>query len=303
MEMRQGGKQILKQFKENILAKILNPDLWEIIFWGSIRILLIIIIAQFIVRLGKRLVKKVMKINSRTPLHISERRTVTLQKLIENIWGYVVYFIAGMMILDFLGVPIASIIAGAGIIGVAVGFGAQSLVKDVITGFFIIFEDQFAVGDYVRLNTTNNNQGVFEGTIIEIGLRTSKLRSLTGEVHIIPNGNITNVTNSSIYNNFAIVDFGIAYEGDIERAEKVIMDLLETLPEKYEELVGVPQLLGVQALGASEVTLRVIAETEPMKHFPIMRALRKEIKVKLDEEGIEIPFPRMVMYNRVEQGK
>lgn len=295
-------KEAFNQFIHNFLEKVLNPELWDSVFWGCINILIILVVAQFLVTIGKRAVRRIIKFNTRTPLQISERRTVTLTKLVENILGYVVYFIAGTMILSLLGINVTALLAGAGVLGVAVGFGAQSLVRDIITGFFIIFEDQFAVGDYVRINTGSGNTGLFEGTVQELGLRTSKIRSITGEIHIIPNGNITDVTNFSIHNNFAIVDVGIAYEGDIVRAENVIKVLLERMPEKYEDLVGVPELLGVQNLGPSEVTLRIMAETKPMRHFAMMRALRKEIKLKLDEEGIEIPFPRMVMYNRNEQG-
>ena len=166
--------------------------------------------------------------------------------------------------------------------------------KDVITGFFIIFEDQFAVGDYVRV-------GQFEGTVEEIGLRTSKIKGISGEMNIIPNGSILEVTNYSIHNSIAIVDIGIAYEGDIRKAERVIQDMLNGMTDKYEDLVKTPELLGVQSLGPSEVVLRITAETVPMRHFYIARELRKELKNTLDANGIEIPFPRMVMYNRQEQ--
>ena len=217
-------------------------------------------------------------------------------KLLQNVLTYAVYFIAIIMILSALTINVQAMLAGAGIVGLAVGFGAQSLVKDVITGFFIIFEDQFSVGDYVRI-------GQFEGTVEEIGLRTSKVKSFTGEINIIPNGSIVEVTNFSIYNSVAVLDIGIAYEGDIQYAEKVLQEYLEGLPSKYEELVKAPELLGVQQFGASEVVLRIVAETLPMKHWYIGRVMRKEIKLVLDEHGIEIPFPRMVMYSRQEGGQ
>jgi small conductance mechanosensitive channel len=200
-----------------------------------------------------------------------------------------------MMILSALTINVQAMLAGAGIVGLAVGFGAQSLVKDIITGFFIIFEDQFSVGDYVRI-------GQFEGTVEEIGLRTTKIKSFTGEINILPNGSIVEVTNFSLYNSVSVLDIGIAYEGDIEYAEKVLQEYLETTPEKYPELVKTPELLGVQQFGASEVILRIVAETLPMKHWYIGRQLRKDIKLILDEHGIEIPFPRMVMYSRQEGG-
>lgn len=215
-------------------------------------------------------------------------------RLLKSVLSYGIYFIALMTILDSLGIPVKGLIAGAGVLGLAVGFGAQSLVKDIITGFFIIFEDQFAVGDYVRI-------GAVEGTVEEIGLRTSKIKGITGELNIIPNGNILEVTNFSIHNSVAIVDIGIAYEGDVDQAERVINSLLESMPNRYEDLVKAPELLGVQSFGPSGVVLRITAETAPMRHFYIARQLRKELKDTLDANGIEIPFPRMVMYNRQEK--
>jgi moderate conductance mechanosensitive channel len=168
-------------------------------------------------------------------------------------------------------------------------------VKDIITGFFIIFEDQFSVGDYIRVAS-------FEGTVEEIGLRTTKIKSWTGEINIIPNGNIAEVTNFSINNSIAVVDISISLETDIPEAERVINDLLTEVPEKYkDDIVMPPELLGIQTLNASEVTLRVVCEVLPMRHFYISRMLRKDIKIRLAEHGFDIPYPRMVMYNRQEQ--
>ncbi len=117
-------------------------------------------------------------------------------RLLQNVFSYAIYFVAGVMILETLSVDVRGLLAGAGIVGLAVGFGAQNLVKDIITGFFIIFEDQFSVGDYVRV-------GTFEGTVEEIGLRTTKIKSWTGEINILPNGSIVEVTNFSLHNSVA----------------------------------------------------------------------------------------------------
>ncbi|WP_347861824.1 mechanosensitive ion channel family protein [Salimicrobium sp. PL1-032A] len=197
--------------------------------------------------------------------------------------------------LETFSIDIGALLAGAGIAGLAIGFGAQNLVRDVISGFFIIFEDQFSVGDYIA------TAGV-EGFVVEIGLRTSKVKSWGGEIHIIPNGNITQVTNYSIDNAAAIVDVSVAYESDIEKAEQVILELLKELEERYEEIVAPPELLGIVNLGASDISMRIFAETLPMEHWKIGRLIRKEVKLRLDQEGIEIPFPRIVMYSRDEAG-
>ncbi|MFJ8528929.1 mechanosensitive ion channel family protein [Bacillus sp. NPDC094106] len=266
---------------------------WANVGMRTIKIIVILVLGVIVVRLARAIVRKAFHMGSRSPIQISERRTVTVAKLLENIVAYVVMFVMLIAILGVFDINASGLLAGAGVIGLAVGFGAQSLVKDVITGLFILLEDQFSVGDYVRI-------GQFEGAVLEIGLRTTKMKSWTGEIHILPNGSITQVTNFSISNSVAFVDVSISYESDINRAEQVIEKLLQELPEKYEEMVTMPQLLGVQTLAASEVVLRVISEVEPMKHAVIARALRKEIKARLDLHGIEIPYPRMVLYNREE---
>ncbi|MGH0940369.1 mechanosensitive ion channel family protein [Bacillus mycoides] len=266
---------------------------WTNIGVKSLKIIVILILGAIVVRVARAIVRNAFRMGSRSPIQISERRTVTVAKLLENIVAYVVMFIMLIAILGVFDINASGLLAGAGVIGLAVGFGAQSLVKDVITGLFILLEDQFSVGDYVRI-------GQFEGTVLEIGLRTTKMKSWTGEIHIIPNGSIVQVTNFSVSNSVAFVDVSISYESDIVRAEQVIEDLLVELPEKYEKMVTTPQLLGVQTLAASEVVLRVIAEVEPMQHAVIARALRKEIKNRLDLHGIEIPYPRMVLYSREE---
>jgi small conductance mechanosensitive channel len=285
-------QRTIEKFWENFT----NEETWLAIGEGTLKIILTLIIAGLIIKVAKAALRNFFLLRSKAPLNFSERRENTLLKLIENIISYVVYFIALVNILGVLSFDIKGLLAGAGVVGLAIGFGAQNLVKDVITGFFIIFEDQFSVGDVVLI-------GQFEGTVQEIGLRTTKIKSWTGELHILPNGSITEVTNFSIYNSLAIVDVSIAYEEDINQAEKIITDLLETLTDKYEEIVSTPQLLGVQTLAASDVVLRIIAETTPMNHALIGRMIRKEVKLCLDEHGIEIPFPRMVMYSRNEQGE
>lgn len=276
-------------------ASLLNEDLWLNFGQGLLKIIGIMILSTILIRVGNVVIGKIFLLRTKSPLRISERRENTLVKLLDNILTYLVYFVALLMILETLSFDVKALLAGAGIVGLAVGFGAQNLVRDIITGFFIIFEDQFSVGDMIRV-------GQFEGTVEEIGLRTTKIKSWTGEINILPNGNITEVTNFSVNNSVAFVDVSIAYEGDIPKAERVIEDLLLELPDKYEEMVAPPELLGVQNLGPSEVVLRVVSEVLPMKHFHISRVLRKEIKMRLDEHGIEIPYPRMVMYTRQDEG-
>jgi small conductance mechanosensitive channel len=277
-----------------ILKRLTNEELWTQIGEGIVKCILILVLAAFVIKFGKAALNKVFEVRKKSPLKISERREATLMRLLQNILTYVVYFLAFMMILEAMTIDVKALLAGAGIVGLAVGFGAQNLVRDIITGFFIIFEDQFSVGDYVRI-------GTFEGTVEEIGLRTTKIKSWTGELNILPNGSIVEVTNFSVHNSVAFVDVSIAYEENIVQAEKILAELLQELPVRYDEMVKPPELLGVQNLGASEVVIRIISEVKPMKQWHIARMIRKEVKTRLDQHGIEIPFPRMVMYNRTEE--
>ncbi|MEH6988295.1 mechanosensitive ion channel family protein [Cytobacillus firmus] len=284
----------IEKMINGMIDKISNEETWITIGEGIFKVMAILMVTSILIRIGKLAIRNIFKVRTPSRLRISERREATLLKLLENMLTYVVFFVAAIMILSVLTIDVKALLAGAGIVGLAVGFGAQSLVKDIITGFFIIFEDQFSVGDYIRIDQ-------FEGTVEEIGLRTTKIKNWTGEVHILPNGSIMQVTNFSLNNSVAFVDVSIAYEGDIVKVEQVLQELFEKLPEKYEDMVKPPEILGIQNMAAADVMLRVVSETLPMRHFYIARQLRKEIKLCLDEHGIEIPFPRLVMYTRNEQ--
>lgn len=275
---------------QGLINKFQNDATWLIFGEGLLKIIAILIIAKVLIKIGEMAIHNIFKIRSLSPLAKSSgRREETLSKLLENIISYVVYFIAFMMILSVFGINVQSLIAGAGIVGVAVGFGAKNLMQDIITGFSIIFEDQFSVGDHIRV-------GQLEGNVESIGLRTTKIKSWTGELHILPNGSITQVTNFSLNNSIAVIDIAIAYGEDIERAETVIKDSLKTMPDKYEDLIKEPELLGIQTMGSTELVLRIIAETLPIKQDGISRSIRKDIKLLLEEQGIKVPPPRLVMY-------
>lgn len=270
-----------------------GPELWTNILSGSLRIIVIILLALIIVRVVRALVDKLFQ-NRTGPIRISQRRENTLKKLIKNVVAYIVYFMAIVMVLGVFNFDIGPLLAGAGVLGLAIGFGAQNLVRDIISGFFIIFEDQFSVGDYVAVS------GI-EGTVEEIGLRTTKVLSWTGELHILPNGNVTQVTNYSIHNGLSVVDINIPYESKVDDAERIINEVAQTLPEKYDFILGVPEIIGVQNLDVSHFVIRIIAETEPGSQWAGERNIRKEMQDKLYKSGIEIPAPRVVMYSSNEK--
>ncbi|MET3318021.1 UNVERIFIED_ORG: small conductance mechanosensitive channel [Peribacillus simplex] len=263
----------------NVIKEILDEKVWLLMGEGIIKIFLVLLLSRIIIRIGKTILNKFFKARLRSPIRVSERRETTLIKLLENIITYVINFIALIMILDIFGIEVMPLLAGAGVLGLAIGFGAQSLVKDIITGFFVIFEDHFSVGDYIQINT-------FEGEVIEIGLRTTKIKSSSGELHFIPNGSIIQVTNYSILNSMAVVDVTIPNDGSVELAEKVLIDLLSSMEGKYEALINAPEFLGIETVGPDEIVLRVTAETKPMYHVEISRMLRKEISAALDLSGI-----------------
>jgi len=221
---------------------------------------------------------------------VAQRQNETLLKLAQNTIRYVIGLIMILTVLGQFGVNIAGLIASAGVAGLAISFGAQNLVKDVITGAFIIFENQYKNGDYVNLNQQ------VDGTVIEVGIRTTKLKGLNGQVTIIPNGQIMQVTNYSLENSVAVVDIGVAYEEDMAFVEKSLKEIAKSVEEHYHDLFIKPiDLAGVQSLGPSEVVYRLMAEVPPTQHFAAGRILQKELRAGLDERGIEIPYPRTVM--------
>lgn len=273
---------------------ISGTELWLDIGKGFLKIVVIILLAMIIIKVGKKVIDKLFVSRQRGPFRITERRETTLRKLLHNSLTYTIYFTAFIMILDGgFGLEIGPLLAGAGVAGLAIGFGAQNLVRDIISGFFIIFEDQFSVGDYIFTSNV-------EGTVEEIGIRTTKIKSWTGEQHVLPNGNVTQVTNYSVHNGLAVVDINIPYESNIEAAEKIIDEMAKELPDKYEEIVGTPEIIGVQTLELSHFVIRVIAETLPVYQWAGARIIRREVKERLYKEGIQIPSPRLVMYSRNE---
>ncbi len=288
----------IKVTLENMYNKLMNyltdEELWTDVGIATMKIIAIWLLSMVVVRVAKMAIKKFFHIRMTGPIALqpaSERRHLTILRLLQSVISYVVYFSAIIAILSVMGIRVTGLLAGAGIVGLAVGFGAQSLVKDIITGFFIIFEDQFGVGDYIKITST-------EGTVLEIGLRTTKIKGASGEINIIPNGLITEVVNYSINNSIAIIDVSIAYSSDIAKAEKLIEQYLKSLPAMNEDIVSEPTLLGVQNVVGAEVTLRISVETLPMKHFAISRMIRRDVKEIFDRNGIEIPYPKMMVYER-----
>lgn len=285
--------KLMESVWQNLYSYIVGEELWIWIGTTLLRIVTILLFAFIVRNIGYRVIDIIFKDKKTIPIRLtSNRREQTLKNLSKNILSYVLLFIVVLMILDIFDVPIRTMLAGAGIAGVAIGFGAQSLVKDVIAGFFIIFEDQFSVGDYIEI-------GAIEGDVEVIGLRSTKLRSFYGQTYVIPNGQINIVTNYSASNGYAIVEINIPYETNIVKVENMIKHILPTFKTNYPDVfVDEPFIQGVTALELSNYVLRVRAETFPVMQWEGARLIRKDVKAYLFEHGIEIPSPRMVVYSK-----
>lgn len=282
-----------RKLMERYWDKLTSEELWDHVIDASIEIVLILLASWLAVRLGKKIIKKVFLIRMRSPLNHSERRQRTIARLLQSVISYVVYFSAIIGILSSLNIKVAGLLAGAGIVGLAIGFGAQSLVKDVITGFFIIFEDQFGVGDYIKINAA-------EGTVVEIGLRTTKINGATGEQFIIPNGAIGEVVNYSVNNSKIFIDLQMTTDADFGKAEAVINKYLETLPTLHKELITTPVFLGVQNVKGTEVTIRISAETLPQQQYGVARTIRRDVTKLFEENNIPMAYPKMMFYGKDE---
>lgn len=256
--------------------------------------LVIIFIAFLIVKsIGTKIIERAFERLEKRD-EISLGRSKTLQSLSLNIFSYALMFIFIVTVFEVFGYDVTALLAGAGVIGLAIGFGAQGLVSDVVTGFFLLLEKQIDVGDYV---TTGGYSGIVEA----VGIRTTQIRSFDGTLHYVPNREIVGLSNHSRGNMRALVDISISYGDDIDKAMTVLKEACEKFAKENEHVVEGPNVLGVQMLGASDVVIRVIAQTKNMEQWGVERELRKVLKEALDANGIEIPFPHQVMIHRNEK--
>jgi len=276
---------------QEIIDFIRNPEQLSKIIGNAIKIFLILIIARLSIRIINSIINQFFEKQKKLKFSIDPTRVDTMKGLIKSILTYVIYFIAFTAIVKFFGIDISGLIATAGIGGLALGFGAQNLVRDIITGFFILFEEQFGVGHYVEVS------GV-QGVVEEMALRVTKIRDFNGDIHIIPNGEISKVTNKSNGKMRALVEVSIAYEEDIDNAIDVLTKTSEKLGLENEQIIEGPTVLGVSKLGDSGVVISVMAKTTPMEQWSVERLMRKTFKQAFDDAGIEIPYHKMVIVSK-----
>jgi len=230
-------------------------------------------------------------------------RAQTLGDVLHSIAAFVVWTIATITILGELGIDLAPLIAGAGIAGIAIGFGAQSLVKDFLAGMFIIVEDQYGVGDIIDVGDLSGSQVV--GTVESVSLRATKLRSVNGTVWHVPNGTVLRVGNMSQQWARAVLDVSVAYGSDLQRAQSEIKRVADGLwedPMWAGRVLEEPELWGIEELAADGVTIRLVVKTLPAEQFKVLRELRIRIKTALDAAGIEIPTAQRTVWVRRDPG-
>jgi small-conductance mechanosensitive channel len=285
------------------------PDRVEIGEWllERVPILVILVIAVVLSTLARVAVRRMQRrIEGAGPL-VGERRNLqraaTLTQALSYTVQLTIWTLALLLVLGELGINLGPLLAGAGIAGVALGFGAQSVVKDFLSGFFILLENQFGVGDLIEVNAVGN---AVTGKVETLNLRTTLVRAFDGTLHIVPNGNIQLIGNKSRGWARAIVDVGVAYGEDVERVRDILEELFQELvaDEKLREaLLDGPKVLGVERLGEYDVVLRVVAETIPSRRISLERELRSRIKQRFDERGIESPSPRQVVISHPGEGE
>lgn len=276
---------------------------WEAVTWAHIgtfltKLLAFImksiasIIGSVVALFISLIILKVVKLSldrfaSRTgPL---QKRRLTISKVSMSLTRYLVAVIAILVILAIWGINVLPALAGLGILGLVVGLGAQKLINDIISGLFIIFERHFDVGDIIEVDG-------FKGEVIDIGLKTTKIKNWKNEIKIMSNGDVTKLVNYSKDTSTAVVEFGIAYKEDAQKVMDLLNAELPTLKQKLPAILEGPAVVGITKLDASSVNLMVTALCKNNQHYKVERQLRARIKEILDANGIEIPFPQVVVH-------
>jgi len=278
-----------------IIARMEALDIgrWTAVTQHSMRITLIVVLAWLLAWVLRRAIRLLRtRIEARIDDREALKRAATLSRMFRHIVTVAVTMVAGMMVLSELGVSLAPILGAAGIAGVAIGFGAQSLVKDFFSGFFILFEDQIRTGDVVRIA---NHAGAVE----EITLRHTRLRDFEGNVHYVPNGRIDSVINMSRGFAQAVMDIGVAYREDLDEVWTVLRETARRLRQDAEfapRILEDLEIAGVERWDSSAVVIRCRFKVVALEQWSVRREFMRRLKFAFDEAGIEIPFPHLTVY-------
>lgn len=259
---------------------------------GAVRIAIIIGLAALLLALVRRgTARWIASVEGLPSTHPKRQRAVTLGTLLRSVAGYAVWGVAGIMVLSEVGLDIGALLATAGVAGLAIGFGAQTLVKDVISGVFLLFDDLLHVGDLVTI-------GGHTGTVEEIGVRLIKLRKFDGELVMIPAGEVRTFGNKSVDWARAVVPVGLSYNQDVDAIIPVIEEVVNAWADENADILleEAPQVQGLMDFGDSSVTARVSVRVVPGEQYAAERELRTRLKRVFDERGIDIPFPQRTMH-------
>lgn len=251
-----------------------------------VKVIIIIIIMYILIKVGSSIINKFVENQKKFRFSLNEKKAKTLGEILKSILKYFVYFFGIVTIFTQIFGNVGLTFAGIG--GVAIGFGAQNVIKDIINGLFILMEDQYVVGDYINIDD--------KGGIVEsIELRVTKLKDLNGDLHIIPNGLITKVTNHSRGPVRVLVEIDIDYEEDLDRAIDLITSVCEEASTENENLVETPKVTGVVSSKESSLTIKVTGKAKPMTQGECELELRRRIKKKLDKNNVKYPHPRRII--------
>lgn len=275
-----GAGERLARVRDNLLAWLLNQ---------GVKLVIIVVVTIFLMRFASALIKTVFHLFERGASPRGElatgRRLQTLSAIFRGIAQTVILFVGLMFLLQQLEINITPILASAGVVGVAIGLGAQSLIRDFFAGLLILLEDQFSVGDSVKIGETS-------GMVEHLTLRATRVRGLDGSLTMIPNGSIGAVVNFSKEWSRAVLDIEIDYKEDVDHAMRVMLEVAKRMKEERPDLIiEDPTMLGVDRLSATSATLRLLAKTAVNKQAEVGRELRRRIKLAFDEEGIKTPMP------------
>jgi moderate conductance mechanosensitive channel len=282
-----------------VIRALTSPVVMRNVAERLVTIAIIILVVMFISRVVKHFSSRlVVGSGRRADLSLSEReqRLQTLSGVISGTVSVFLFIVAAVLILQQLDLPIGPLIAGAGIAGIAIGFGAQSLVRDFISGFFILFENQFRVGDVIRIGETG-------GLVERITLRATCLRDIHGVVHIIPNGEITRVSNLTFSWSRHVADIGVSYRSDPDQVIEVLKQVgREMLRDEVfgQLLLEEPEVPGLREFADSALIFRVLLKTRPLKQWIVGYEYQRRLKYAFDAAGIEIPYPHRTVYHRQE---
>ena len=262
----------------------------------AINLVVIFAVARILIVVVRHSILTLTRLRSKNVDQAKQKRMETANSIIISLSKYVIYFLAIAIAIGELGLTSAmnSMLAAAGVGGLVLSIGAQSLVKDMATGVFMLFEDQVEVGDYVTI-------GDVSGTVSSIALRTITVKGYRGELHMIPNGDIGTITNYSRADYLAVVDVNIAYEADIAEASRLLMEIGAEYAAKSDGKAWDPSVPGVIELGGSGVKLRLVVNVKPLEHWAAERELSQRIKERFEREGVEIPYNKVVVMHNVNE--